>query len=386
MSNDQHPLRYLDGVRGLAALIVVLHHFGLTFIPAINFLDPSKIHFMNGGIELFIAKTPFNLFFNGGFAVSIFFVLSGMVLSYKFHRTGDRTILTHYALKRYFRLFLPVAIIIIACFILEKSGLFYSHFIGDMTKSKDWLHSLFSGIKDPLDMLRNLTFDVFLNNDNRYNPVLWTMTIEFLGSLLLFAFLAIIGTHRHTVLLHVLLASVLLLTTQKYYAAFVLGSLLCYWLVNGVQLPKNKTGMFCKMSLIVLGIYFSTFPQGMFTSITIWKYLEWVPNGHDFFHVLGAFFIMIVLANSAAAIRFFTQRPFIYLGKISFSLYLVHFPVLCSLGCWVFLLSYHPENYSWAITLSFIVTLVISGILAHLYQKYIDQRGIQLADSIAKRF
>jgi len=186
--------------------------------------------------------------------------------------------------------------------------------------------------------------------------------------------------------LHVLLSGVLLLTTQKYYAAFILGSLLCYWLVNGVQLPKNQKGMFYKTILLVSGIYFSTFPLGMFTSITIWKYLEWIPKGYDIFHVLGAFFIMIVIANSSAAIRFFSLRPNIYLGKISFSLYLVHFPVLCSLGCWVFLLTYHPGNYSWSITLSFIVTIVISGILAHLYQKYIDQRGIQLADRIAKRF
>src|SRR5687767_11167726 len=110
---QKNKLEFLDGVRGVAAIIVVLHHFGIAFFPAINFLDPEKIHLGNGQLELTIAKTPLNIFFNGGFAVSVFFVLSGFVLSYKFHLSGSRQLLTTYAAKRYFRLLLPVAASII---------------------------------------------------------------------------------------------------------------------------------------------------------------------------------------------------------------------------------------------------------------------------------
>ena len=94
-----NKLKFLDGVRGLAALIVVIHHYILAFFPAM-FFGNSKINHFAGEHEY--STSPLQLFYNGSFAVCIFFVLSGFVLSIKYLQTQDNKLLGEYALKRYF--------------------------------------------------------------------------------------------------------------------------------------------------------------------------------------------------------------------------------------------------------------------------------------------
>ncbi len=385
IESQKNKLGFLDGVRGIAMIIVVFHHFGLAFFPAINYLNPEKIHLGNGGAELLIAKTPLNLFFNGGFAVSIFFVLSGFVLSYKFHLSGSRKLLTEYAAKRYFRLFIPVAGSIVICYLLHVFGLFTTKSAENITKSPEWLGGLYTNMKGPGDVLKNAVLDVFLNNDNRYNPVLWTMTIEFLGSLLLFSFLALTGDNKKTLLLHIIVAVLILLTDKKFYAAFILGSLISKLFVSGFSFPKGIKGIVIKCLLLTAGIYFSSFPQSVFTQQSIWKPLDWSwTSGYDLFHVLGAFCILFVICFDRNFIRFFSIKPFLYLGKISFSFYLLHLAVMCSLGFFVFSEFWKPGSYFIPFVISFLVSMAVSFVVAHFYYKWLDKSSIRFSERMGK--
>lgn len=90
----------LESLRGLAALIVVFCHIASGFYPAMV-IGPvaAKAH---SSFEKFVLSTPLNMFINGSFAVTCFFVLSGFVLSYGyFSRSTD---LVAASIKRYFRL------------------------------------------------------------------------------------------------------------------------------------------------------------------------------------------------------------------------------------------------------------------------------------------
>ena|SRR6516164_4306157 len=101
-------LRQLDGLRGLAALVVVIFHFLSAFAP--NFI-PDQID-----TPYVLADTPFGIFFNGPFSVSIFFVLSGFVVSNAAAKRRS-PIYLNLAL-RYVRLAVPVLFSVIFAWML----------------------------------------------------------------------------------------------------------------------------------------------------------------------------------------------------------------------------------------------------------------------------
>ena len=73
--------------------------------------------------------------------------------------------------------------------------------------------------------------------------------------------------------------------------------------------------------------------------------------------------------------RFFSWKGFLYLGRISYSLYLVHFPVIATFGSWFFLTFYGKLGYNLTCLLDL---LLISGItvgLSELSVRFVEPLG-----------
>jgi peptidoglycan/LPS O-acetylase OafA/YrhL len=66
-------IKYLDSLRGIAALMVVIYH-------ANCWLDFTKDRLVQSAVPSHVL----NIFFNANSAVALFFVLSGFVLSLKY--------------------------------------------------------------------------------------------------------------------------------------------------------------------------------------------------------------------------------------------------------------------------------------------------------------
>ena len=94
---DARPERYrfLDGLRGWAAAVVLLHHLFVDGLPANSLMADRALW----------AKV---FFLNGMLAVSIFFVISGFSLSIRYLEAGDGKALGRVAAGRYLRLALPI--------------------------------------------------------------------------------------------------------------------------------------------------------------------------------------------------------------------------------------------------------------------------------------
>lgn len=115
-----HPTAYLDGIRGLAALSVFFHHF---FYQGV-WVD---VGFGAGGSYYNILRLPIiRLLYNGGAAVTLFFLISGYALSYKptmLMRSGKykdlASNLSSLTFRRLLRLFMPAvaSTFIIVCLI-----------------------------------------------------------------------------------------------------------------------------------------------------------------------------------------------------------------------------------------------------------------------------
>ena len=107
------------------------------------------------------------------------------------------------AIKRYFRLVIPVVIINLATFGLMRFGLMYHQEAAMISKSYDWLAAFNNFPPNLLTALKEGLFENFFLNKATYVGPLWTMTYEMLGSLLVFAFLALFGQDKVRYLLYV---------------------------------------------------------------------------------------------------------------------------------------------------------------------------------------
>lgn len=386
MLEDKHKLKYIEGIRGLAAFIVVFHHYTLAFYPALNYGENNQTHFGNGNIELLIARSPLNLLYNGGFAVCIFFILSGYVLSNSYHKTQNTIILTHYSIKRYFRLLVPVSVTIILAYLFIKLRFMSNVDLGTITKGGDWLAGSFTQTGGIFDVIKNVFIDVFFFKDNKYNPVLWTMTYELLGSLLLFSFLLIIHPLKHKTKLYVALILILFITQNNFYAAFILGALL-----NKYIIQKQQTTVFFPKWLLALcfitGLFFSSYPMCNDISKTMYQFitLPFLIN-YEFYHVIGSFIVMFVILHSTILKAILSSRIFSFIGKISFSFYLLHFIILCSFSCYLFKIFYPMYNYNTSVLLAFLCSLPVMIGTSILYYQWIDRAGIKFSEKVLSVF
>src|SRR5260221_2312089 len=176
-------LLHLDGLRGWAAFFVILHHLELAFFPTIK--GP------NDGVSPVLG--PFSFLADGPLAVAIFFLLSGIVLAEAVHAAshpdGPQQVgLTGLIIKRWLRLGLPIVVTGLLFLILFT-------LLGNRTTeasavaSSDWMQSLFPPGYHPdfFKVLHESVIGAFLGPQTpTHDPVLWTIRVEFLGSILVF--------------------------------------------------------------------------------------------------------------------------------------------------------------------------------------------------------
>ena len=98
-------IRALDGLRGLAAVVVILHHLLLVDNWFANALLTFEAY-PSDDWKAIVYYTPLHIFFAGTEAVLVFFMLSGIVLVRAF--PGFTSLSVSYFVSRLTRLYLPI--------------------------------------------------------------------------------------------------------------------------------------------------------------------------------------------------------------------------------------------------------------------------------------
>ncbi|MEC0370708.1 acyltransferase family protein [Paenibacillus chibensis] len=364
----KNKIAYLDGLRGLAACVVVVSHFCQVFAPSVFEGKPEIAHFPFEGLA---ARTPLNLMFNGNFSVCVFFVLSGYVLSWRYFLTKDKMHIYASALRRFFRLALPASLSVCLAFAVMRLGLGFYEDIRQMTWSS--MPDPFTASPRVLDMIREALLHTFFTYGSAYNPVLWTMTYELLGSFLIFGFLLTLGRFRLRIIGYAVLA---VLLADSYYLGFVLGMALSDLTYSSGR--NRLTAVLPSWSaplLLSAGLYLGSFPY-VGTGNTIYSILVWKGSStfsfFVFYHTLGACLTLTALLISPRLKTLFGRQPFLYLGRVSFSLYLVHFTMICSLGSYLFYQLHLLFPYGVSTALTVILTTPFIFAVAHFFCRFVD--------------
>ncbi|KAL4885559.1 acyltransferase family-domain-containing protein [Aspergillus karnatakaensis] len=388
-----HAIAALDGLRGWACLLVFNFHFLFTY----TWKVAVGWGFNNENFHLYQLPV-IHVLVSGHIMVAIFFVISGYVLSYKplkliRSRSWEETFVTvaSSTFRRGIRLYVPSIVGILLVLIAVRLGaynysqkvLFEGHTIRGtneqhppiMVKSSmkqywDW-YATVARLMDPFD------WALYYNN---YNPHLWTIPVEFRSSIVLF--LTILATSRVKAAVRISLVSILVWFCMRYgrwdVVLFLCGMLMAEAdLIQGLwekspcsvenednekrpwNLPSSTSlsqsqpsfrllGSKRWIALCFIGLYLGSTPNTgyKYTPFFMWTWHitpKTYPEPHRFPQTLGAVMIVYSINHSKDIQKLFVNPVSQYLGKISFAFYIVHGPILHSLG-------YSLMPNIWAIT------------------------------------
>lgn len=376
-------LDYIDGLKGIGALMVYLCHFVFAFYYGAYTLMPEHAN-TESGIELWIGKTALNFFYNGNSAVCMFLVLSGFVLCLSYFRTRDRSRLRAGALKRYFRLMPVILAVNVMIFFLMSFGLYQNQETAVITKSQPWFEGFNQFEPDFGRMLYESLIGCFVRGSNDYNGVLWTIPYLFLGALLVYLAAYLVGENplRYVAYGVMILVS---LKTDIYFVGIFLGFVLCDFFHTQGRLVRLYRRLPVVPQLVsAVGFYLLSYPSfGTALPGTIYGIL---PSGYTVvYHIAGAVFLTAGVLGSENLQRLFSCRPLLYLGRISYSLYLLHFPVTAVFSCWFFLSFQEKLGYHLAAGIDFVLTTLLVLAVSGLSSRYLEPVGGWLEKWIEKR-
>ncbi|MGF9741828.1 acyltransferase [Priestia megaterium] len=379
---DNNRIDSLDSIRGIASLIVVIFHCLLSFMVfyKANYFN----EFSNEAIALF-TLSPLHTIWAGKEAVLLFFVLSGFVLSIPFYK-GEAPKYRVYIVRRFFRIYIPYIVIMAISVFLVTFFLDYKNVHGlSSTYNNRWDHTVsFKAIISYILMLDYDTANV--------NGVVWTLYHEMRISIIFPLFLAIISRFKlvNSIILSLALNVCLFIfldllgfMAKGNFLSFLLPPLksslyYCTFFIFGAILSKYRLDIsklkvlnpYLKFMLFVLSLALINC-RWVTTTIGIDNV-----KATDFISVLGILLLFSMILSSSKAESILTKKPLLWLGKISYSLYLIHIPILMMVT--IFLSKFIP------IELTFILVPIICLPIAHFTHKHLEMKANNIGKVIVK--
>ncbi|MCZ7912444.1 acyltransferase [Agrobacterium leguminum] len=355
MSNTSMIVRlsFLDGLRGIAAFAVVFWHWQ---------------HFFFNGTVLGPLRTDaqpfyqaFAFFYREGWrAVPLFFALSGVIFFWLAEEklASKKLSLTAFAVDRFSRIYPLYIITFVAVFIVQW-------FIRGETGSY-FVYAFYDTYHAVLNILLMSAWG--LEEGWSFNAPVWSISVEIL-LYITFAVGCMLGKARYI----------------YFVGLLILGHLLP---ASAYKVASGLTQFY------LAGLLFAVFREGkrqfgdrviapfVFVVLVCWSVLIFVPEARKFLLDTMAFPLGII-ALTALNMRYQRRiRLFEWLGDVSYSVYLWHFPLQC-----VFVLTAFHIGYDRTVFYSPTVMLAFFGVasaISILSFSYIELPAKQILRSLLK--
>lgn len=360
----------LDGLRGVAAIMVLLHHALLMLAVFADYEWYSRVpvHLSLG--KFLLLCTPLRLVWAGQERAIMFFVLSGFVLCLPW-LAGKPQSYGRFLLGRFCRIYPPylaamalaaLSSVVIGGHMLPKASVYFNEL--------GWARNPDGGTLPSILL-------VLTNHHSDYiNEAVWSLTWEVrvalifpllmlpilrwgnLGALQVYVFLLCFGqAARHLLSAHPDLGEVVG-NGCRYTGCFVLGTAIA---MNRVSIGEwfyrhhSAFGWLC----LALGLGLCWAP--------------W-PHFHDDIVAIGASLLIVAIIGTAGLRKWLAHKFWLWLGRQSYSLYLVHVPVVM-----VIVIACHGEVPLWAC----LSVIPISIALAQIFHLHVEMPSVALAQRAA---
>lgn len=332
----------IDGIRGWAAFWVLLFHV---------------FHEMLTKLLPWVNSPWLTPVLNGRLPVCIFFVLSGDALTVG--RFSRGTPVDRLVARRYTRLTVPILASCLLVFLVRLLHWDFHQAASVIVNRPEWLGSFIDFPFSVISLLRYALIGVYANNmtDSTYNPFLWTMSVEMVGSMMVF--LLCYQTTRHLKTLLALLGAYLFLL-DSYYCLFLAGMLLGRLRAEGF-FEHERPWLY--LALLASAITALGLLRGRPVTLQV--------------DLVIAVAVVFVCYGHKGVRRLMQSDLSMWLGKISFPLYLVQFAMIISLESWL-IVRWNFGRPAWLVGIG-LVTVAVSLMVATLFQR-VEFQLIELAD------
>lgn len=280
----------LESMRGLCAIFIVLLHDGFG-----NFLSDNA--FIN----------------NSHVAVDFFFVLSGYVIALNYnHRIHNWVAVKHFMVRRLLRIY-PLHLFVLMMFVvIECLKYFAENRFGLVANIPAFTSSNFENFIVHLVMLQGVFFD-----PQAFNPPSWSVSVEYI-TYAAFA-LAVLTRHTGLMIFLAMIASMAYITVlhdglledgASYQLIRCIWSFAIGYFVFRIKSTAIRLGSCSQATIFVFCILGVIYASG---------------ERYELFISLLFGLMVLSLVNQELVISKILQaRPFILIGTISYSIYMVH--------------------------------------------------------------
>jgi peptidoglycan/LPS O-acetylase OafA/YrhL len=263
-----------------------------------------------------------------------------------------------------------IAAVFISFFVYEFIG--YSNIEAGRVSGSQWLVNFLKPNLTLNQAAYEAFYGVIIDGAANFVPPLWTIKIEFFGSLYVLFYL--IAKPKDKFILSLFIVFIfILLNHSKDEAMYILA------LFSGAFLPVVKNiRRIHALLLFFLGLYFAAFQYDSFFYNflpTIKFFSLELSERKNIYNFFGAIFMIIAVSNGVAS-RLLNSNVCALLGRLSYSIYLVHFVVICSFSSCLYLLL--PKSFGYLL-LNLLFYIVVLIVFASIFERYIDRTSVALS-------